>query len=146
MAVPSTEDIDQVLSENAWLIKTVMKCQSEGRMMDAMLYQTRLQLNLVQLAAIADSGPIPTVGPQTIRAAALQAEPGANAQVQLSRFVRAVKEHGLKNISYIAKVTCIPVEKIAPIARAYIAFLKRENRFSEATQLDNELAIGGGTE
>jgi hypothetical protein len=141
----SPEDIDQVLRENAWLIKTVMRCQSEGRMMDSMLYQARLQLNLFQLAAIADSRPVPGAGPHPVRAAP-QSEPSANAQVQLSRFVPAVMEHGLKSIGYIAKVTSIPTDKIVPIARAYIAFLKRENRFSEATQLDNELAIGGGAE
>jgi hypothetical protein len=140
----SSDEINQILRENGLLIKLTMKCQNEGRMMDAMLYQTRLQLNLVQLAAIADSRPHPGAGPQAVRSTLPPPSEGnANSHMTLSRFVLAVKEHGLKNIGYLSKAISIPIDKIAPLARAYIAFLKRENRFSEATQLENELAMNG---
>jgi hypothetical protein len=137
-------NIGQLLEENSLLIKVVMKCQNDGRMMDAMLYQTRLQLNLMQLAAIADNRPHPSTGPEAVRAMLPPGGDGAaSAQLTLSRFVMAVKEHGLKNIGYLAKATAIPLDKIPPLAKAYIAYLKRGDRFSEATQLENELAMNG---
>jgi hypothetical protein len=112
--------------------------------MDAMLYQTRVQLNLVQLAALADNRPHPSMTPESVRSMIPpSSESPASSQVSLSRFVRAVKEHGLKNIAHIASVTSIPVDKIGPLAFAYIAYLKRENRFSEASQLEAELSMNG---
>ena len=139
----SSGGIQQLLDENAALIKVIVRCQREGRIMDAMLYQTRLQLNIMQLAAIADNQPSPSSGPQALRQLVNSTEQPASSQILLTRFVRAVKENGLKNITQIANITDIAPDKIVPLANAYIDFLKRQNRFSEATQLENELAING---
>lgn len=141
--LPSPEEIQQILDENTHLIKTIMKCQREGRIMDAMLYQTRLQLNLVHLASIADNRPAPTTGPQAVREAVNSSEDTQNSEVMLTKFVRAVRENGLKDIELISKITDISIDKIVPLANAYIAFLKRQNRFAEALQLENDLSLIG---
>jgi hypothetical protein len=142
--VPSHEEIQQVLDENSWLIKMIIKCQNDSRIMDVMLYQTRLQLNLVHLASVADSRPHPNAIPEAVRSVPPPAtDAPLSSQVALSRFVRAVKQHGLKNIGYISSETSIPVDKIGSLAFAYIAYLKRENRFSEAAQLEAELSVNG---
>ena len=139
----SSLEIQQILDENAHLIKVIMKCQREGRIMDAMLYQTRLQLNVVHLASIADNRPAPITGPQEVRQALNSVGESQSSKVLLAKFVRAVKENGLRNIGYLATVTDISIERIIPLSTAYIAFLKRQNRFSEATQLENELSMNG---
>ena len=141
--LPSPEEIQQILDENTHLIKTIMKCQREGRIMDAMLYQTRLQLNLVHLASIADNRPAPTTGPQAVREAVNSSEDTQNSEVTLTKFVRAVRENGLKDIELISRITDISIDKIVPLANAYIAFLKRQNRFAEALQLENDLSLIG---
>lgn len=64
--------------------------------------------------------------------------------MQLTRFVRVVKENGLKNVPQIARMSGIDVDKVVPLATAYIAFLKRKNRFGEASQLETELSIAAG--
>lgn len=141
----SQEDIQRILEENNELIKVVVKCQREGRVMDAMLYQTRLQLNLVHLASVADNRPAPASG---IPIARSSEQPETRdetipAKAQLTKFVNAVNEHGLKSLPAVARITNIPLEKIVPLAHAYIAFLKRQNRFTEATRLENDLVING---
>ena len=141
---PSPREIQQILDENTQLIKIIMKCQREGRIMDAMLYQTRLQLNLVHLASIADNRPAPTTGPQAVREAVATGQTETqSSEMILTKFVRAVKESGLKDVMLISKMTDIPIDKVVPLASAYIAFLKRQNRFSEALQLENDLALAG---
>lgn len=141
----SQEEIQGILEENNQLIKVIVKCQREGRVMDAMLYQTRLQLNLVHLASVADNRPAPSSGIPPSRSGDQQTEPEENLplKAQLTKFVNAVSENSLKSIPTIARITGIPIEKIVPLANAYIAFLKRQNRFTEATRFENELAMNG---
>ena len=134
----TTEQIQQILDENTHLIKVILTCQNEGRIKDAMLYQTRLQLNLTQLAACADNHKHPSLN---------SSEQIENAdtrlQAKLSRFVHAVNEMGFKNLSALAEASDIPVDKIGPIGLSYVAFLKRQNRFAEADQFEKQLFAQG---
>lgn len=139
------EEIQQLLQENAHLIKVILKCQNEGRIMDAMLYQTRLQINLTQLASLADNRPHPAFGTQrSVQNMPMNAPiENSSFQAQLLRFTRAVKEMGLKNLNSISRETDIPLDKVGALAKQYIAFLKRQDRFTEATQLESELSMNG---
>lgn len=136
----SDEEIQRMLDRNSFLIKSILQFQNEGRIADVMLYKAQLQINLEKLAHIAESkGQNNAVGSGTLNGS----DPSVDTQVQLSKFVRTVKENGLKNLKLISEITGIQLEKIAPLSQAYIAFLKRKNRFTEAKQLENELAVNG---
>ena len=130
--------IQQLLDENTHLIKVILTCQNEGRIMDAMLYQTRFQLNLTQLAACADNHKHPSLNSN-------DAVDNADTRMQakLSRFIHAVNEMGFKNLNALAEATDIPVEKIGGIGLSYVSFLKRQNRFGEAQQFERELIAQG---
>ena len=132
----SSEQIQQILDENSNLIKMILKCQNENRIMDSMLFQARLQNNLLILAPFAKAQENSTSVPNGI-------EPASSAKSQLSKFVQAVKESGLKDLKLISALTDIPLEKIVPLAQAYIAFLKRQNSFTEAQHLEYELSLNG---
>ena len=134
------EEVQRLLDQNSYLIKSILQFQNEGRTIDAMIYKSRLQLNLEKLTHIAESkGQNNTVMGGMLNGS----DTSVDTQVQLSKFVRTVKENGLKNLKLISEITGIQLEKIAPLSQAYIAFLKRKNRFTEAKQLENELAING---
>lgn len=128
------EQIQQLLDENTQLIKVILTCQNEGRIMDAMLYQTRFQLNLTQLAACADNHKHPSLNtvPQD-----------SKTHSQITKFVRAVETGGFKDLNSIADQCDIPVDKIGQIGIAYIAFLRRQSKFTEAKNLENELIAQG---
>ncbi|EAY09211.1 hypothetical protein TVAG_309000 [Trichomonas vaginalis G3] len=128
------EQIQQLLDENTHLIKVILTCQNEGRIMDAMLYQTRFQLNLTQLAACADNHKHPSQNTPI---------PDSRSQAQITRFVRAANSMGFKDLNALADTCDIPLDKIGPIGVAYVAFLRRQNRFNEAQNLEKELTAQG---
>ena len=134
----TTEEIQQLLDENSHLIKVILTCQNEGRIMDAMLYQTRFQLNLTQLAACADNNKHPAHN-----SAAKSGDEETRMQAKLSNFIHVVSEIGLKNLKAVSEATDIPLEKVGPIGLSYVAFLKRQNRFGEAQHLEKELIAQG---
>ena len=134
----TTEQIQQLLDENTHLIKVILTCQNEGRIMDAMLYQTRFQLNLTQLAACADNHKHPSLNTtESIDNA------DTRMQTKLTRFIHAVNEMGFKNLNALSEATEIPVDKIGPIGLSYVSFLKKQNRFAEAQQFERELIAQG---
>lgn len=134
-----SEEVQRLLDQNSYLIKSILQFQNEGRIMDAMIYKGRLQQNLEHLAQMAESR-----GQNNTIVNNLNGEDSSvDTQVLLSKFVRTVKENGLKNLKLISEITGIQLEKIAALSQAYISFLKRKNRFTEAKQLENELAVNG---
>lgn len=139
----SSEQINQLLNENARLIKVIIACQNDGQITDAVLYQTRLQLNLIQLATVADNHPHPSAS-GTIRMLNNAAQRTTDrAHLSMELFVNAVTKYGLRDLARITEETEISPEKIVPLAFAYIDFLRRKNRIAEASKLQNELEIQG---
>lgn len=132
------EETQRLLDQNSYIIKSILQFQNEGRTMDAMIYKARLQQNLEKLVQIAKSE---GQNNASVGGALNGADSSVDTQVQLSKFVRTVKENGLKNLRLISEITGIQLEKIAPLSQAYISFLKRKNRFTEAKQLENELSL-----
>lgn len=130
-------EIQEILNENSRLIKMILSCQQEDRLMDAMMLQARLQRNLVMLAPYADRQQSVTADSNAAIAAA------SNVRQTLSRFIQVVKESGLKDLKLISSLTDIPLEKIVPLAQAYIEYLKRQNLFLEAQQREYELSLNG---
>jgi hypothetical protein len=55
--VITTELIQKYLDENQSLILAILENQNVGKLSDCATYQTRLQQNLMYLAAIADAQP-----------------------------------------------------------------------------------------
>ena len=93
--VESDEEIQRMLDRNSFLIKSILQFQNEGSIADVMLYKAQLQINLEKLAHIAESkGQNNAVGSGTLNGS----DPSVDTQVQLSKFVRTVKENGLKNL------------------------------------------------
>ncbi|KAH0785342.1 SS18-like protein 2 [Histomonas meleagridis] len=93
----SNESIQQILDENSKLLAVIMKCQNEGRIMDSILYQTRLQLNLVQLASIADNRPHPSVGPQAVKEIITSSTEATEEKLKLSKFIQTIRRVGLRD-------------------------------------------------
>ncbi|KAL6776279.1 CPL7 [Auxenochlorella protothecoides x Auxenochlorella symbiontica] len=63
-AVPlTTADIQQMLEENAKMIQAVVENQNLNKMDECLQYSKRLQENLMQLAALADSQAVPASQP-----------------------------------------------------------------------------------
>lgn len=136
----TNEEAQRLLDQNSYIVKSILQFQNEGRTMDAMIYKARLQQNLEKLVQIAESkGQNSAVVGGSLNGA----DSSVDTQVQLSKFVRTVKENGLKNLKLISEITGIQLEKIAPLSQAYISFLKRKNRFTEAKQLENEMSVNG---
>ena len=134
----TSAQIQQLLDENTHLINVILTCQNEGRIMDAMLYQTRFQLNLTQLAACADNHKHPS-----LNSATTVENEDTRMQAKLSRFIHAVNELGFKNLNALSEASDIPLDKIGPIGLSYVAFLKRQNRFGEAQQFEKDLIAHG---
>ena len=139
------ENIQQILNENAQIIKVILRCQSEGRMMDCLLYQTRLQLNLIQLAALADNRPHPSIGTES-NSEIFSNKEESDQQTDLGKFIRAVKENGMKDLLLISRITSIQSNKIRPICNAYIDYLKRKCRYTEAAKFEKDLEFYDSTE
>ncbi|OHS94313.1 hypothetical protein TRFO_11159 [Tritrichomonas foetus] len=135
------ENIQQILDENAHIIKVIMKSQNEGRMMDCMLYQTRLQLNLIQLAALADNRPHPSIGTQESKSILENSKKGENITTDTAVFIRAVKENGMCDLELISKITQTDLTKVKGLCHGYIDFLRRQNRAEEANKFENDLSI-----
>lgn len=55
----TTEKIQQYLDENDTFIQAIFENMNANRLKDCIQYQTRLQTNLMYLAAIADQNPQP---------------------------------------------------------------------------------------
>lgn len=137
---PSFEDLQKILDENAQIIQIIMKSQSEGRMMDCLLYQTRLHLNLVQLASLADNRPHPSIGLKNENKV-LSNKNKSDKKAKVSIFIQAIKENGMKDLDLISKITMISLEDINKLCTDFIDFLKRQNRFSEAEKFEKDLEI-----
>ncbi|EFN54156.1 hypothetical protein CHLNCDRAFT_135563 [Chlorella variabilis] len=72
--VLATEEIQQMLEDNAKLIAAIVENQNLGKLDQCIEYQKRLQDNLMSLAALADSQATP---PQQQQAAPGQQQAGA---------------------------------------------------------------------
>ena len=57
-AVVTTELIQKYLDENQQLILAILENQNVGKLVECAKYQTKLQENLMYLAAIADAQPV----------------------------------------------------------------------------------------
>lgn len=133
----SCENIGQILAENNQIISIIMKCQSEGRMMDSLLYQTRLHLNLVQLAAVADNNIHPSLGNRsgnTVNTGKTEMEK------QMKSFIRVVKANGMKNLNLISELTSIPISDVEDMCQSFLDYLKNRNRHGEYKKYQQELA------
>lgn len=137
---PSFEDLQKILDENAQIIQIIMKSQSEGRMMDCFLYQTRLHLNLVQLASLADNRPHPSVGLKN-KNKLLSKRNKTDTKAKVSVFIQAIKENGMKDLDFISKLTSLPLQDVIELSMNFIDFLKRQNRYSEAAKFEEELEV-----
>ena len=101
-----SEEVQRLLDQNSYLIKSILQFQNEGRIMDAMIYKGRLQQNLEHLAQMAESR-----GQNNTIVNNLNGEDSSvDTQVLLSKFVRTVKENGLKNLKLISEITGIQLE------------------------------------
>ncbi|KAH0785336.1 SS18-like protein 2 [Histomonas meleagridis] len=136
----SNESIQQILDENSKLLAVIMKCQNEGRIMDSILYQTRLQLNLVQLASIADNRPHPSVGPQAVKEIITSSTEATEEKLKLSKFIQTIRRVGLRDLELISTLTDIPIKEVRTLSTTYIEFLKRQNRNHEAEEYEEELS------
>ena len=136
----TSDKIQQILDENSKLIAVVLKCQNEGRIMDSILYQTRLQLNLVQLASIADNRPHPSIGPEPVKEIIAASTQATDKKVLLSKFIQTIRKVGLKDLNLVSSLTGIPVEEVKSLSNAYIEFLKRQNRNAEAKEYEEDLS------
>lgn len=135
---PTSEELQQILDENARIIQIIMKSQSEGRMMDCLLYQTRLHLNLVQLASLADNRPHPSIGVKNENKGTSK-KSKTDKKANATAFIQAIKENGMKDLDLISKITSISLTEVHDLCTSFIDFLKRENRFSEATKYEGDL-------
>lgn len=137
MAAPTFSDIQQLLDENSHLIRVIQKCQNEGRIMDALLYQTRLQLNILDLASTADGLPHPSFGcgPSSPSSSA-PAEP----PLQLSRFVSSLRRSGGRDLPRAAADAGISLADAESLAARYVRFLRRQRRDAEADALSAALS------
>ena len=133
----SKEEIQQILDENSHLVKVILTCQNEGRMMDSMLYQTRLQLNLTNLAAIADNYKHPIFGKKSISDRSIETAKSN----YISSFITFIREPGTKSIVSIAKKLGISNSEAQNLVLSYISFLKQHNRQHEANKLENEFKL-----
>ena len=130
-------EIQDLLDENTRLIKSILSCQQEDRLMDSMMLQARLQSNLVLLAPYADRHQ--NISPDNDS----EIDMSSSIRIRLSRFIQVVKELGLKDLKLISNLTDISLEKIVPLAQSYIEYLKRQNQFLEAQQREYELSLSG---
>lgn len=137
---PNFEDLQKILDENAQIIQIIMKSQSEGRMMDCLLYQTRLHLNLVQLASLADNRPHPRIGLKNENKI-LSNRNKSDEKTKVSVFIQAINENGMRDLDFISKLTSIPIQDVQNLATGFIDHLKRQNRFSEAAKFEEDLEI-----
>lgn len=137
---PNFEDLQKILDENAQIIQIIMKSQSEGRMMDCLLYQTRLHLNLVQLASLADNRPHPRIGLKNENKI-LSNRNKSDEKTKVSVFIQAINENGMKDLDFISELTSIPIQDVQNLATGFIDHLKRQNRFSEAAKFEEDLEI-----
>lgn len=137
-------EIQFLLDQNAYLIKSILRFQSEGRIMDAAIYKARFQKNLEKLTYFIDqSGQNNAATGEFGEFSQLSMDP----QVRLSKFVHAIKDaNSLKNLRLISEITGIEIEQIVPLAKAYISFLKRKNQFTEAQRLESDLSLNESEE
>lgn len=136
----TSKDIQQILNENSNLISVILKYQNEGRIMDALLYQTRLQLNLVHLASIADNLPHPSYGIQELTNISPDVHHNVETKVKLAKFISVVKKCGLKDLKKVAVAASITTEEAKDLSTRYIAFLRRQNRNEDADELEKEMS------
>ena len=124
------EHIQQLLDENEELIKVILKFQNEGKMMDAILYQARLQINLTQLAAIADNHVHPSVKISDTK----------KVDPRLVQFVDYVQTNGLEDVENAALSLNLPVSTVISLGVSYYKYLIQNRRETEAEQLKQDLS------
>lgn len=144
---PSNSDtknqLQQLLEENSQLINVILQFQNEGKMMEALLYQARLQINLTQLAVIADNHVYPgSVIPPPLSANAINDQP-EKVNTQLVKFITFVRQNGLKDLGEASEFLSLPKESVVKIAKSYYEYLIAKNRIEDADQIKSDLAYNG---
>lgn len=125
------EEINQLLEENSHIIKAILKCQNEGRITDAMLYQTRLQLNLVHLASVANNNKHPSFN-------TLKKDANKTNKI-IKNFVSLVEIHEFKDLNLLANELGIRIDQVKKIATAYIRHLRSQEKISKLEILEPQL-------
>lgn len=136
------DEIQILLDQNSEIIKSILKFQNDGKIMESMIYQTRLQSNLTKIENIQKEIELKNGQsvPLTPKNTSYEKMP---FYAQLSKFVAVVQRMGVKNITSVAEALEITPENVVKLSLAYASFLRRQNRISEAQQIANELEING---
>ena len=135
----SPQDIQLILDENSNLIKSILSLQAQGKIMEVLIFQARLQSNLTRIQKLQEKMNSETTQMSNTR----YNNSSIPINAQLTKFVNIIQKVGVKNISVVSQALDIPPEKVVKLSLAYVAYLRRQNRVSEAQQILNELEING---
>ena len=132
------ELLDELLEENTQLMKVILKCQNTGRIMDAMVYQTRLQKNIVQLMELADNNIHPSYGSRQSIEVVKSADSKMLVNV-FAKFVYYTSLHGFENLKQTSEFVGIPLDSTRELGIMYIEYLREKGRYKQAKELESLL-------